>query len=56
MPEPSILTEDDDRAVRNDGMSDGYGYVVRAGDPATEVSGVLPFSLSQVEPGITCRR
>jgi len=39
-----VYLEGEAHAVRDDEMSDGYVYVVRAGDPATEVSGMLPFS------------
>ena len=45
-----VYLEGEAQAVRDDEMSDGYVYVVRAGDPATEVSGMLPFSRMQEFP------
>src|SRR5215203_1693862 len=39
----AVYLEGEVHAFRND-LTDGYVYIGRAGDPATEVSGVLPFS------------
>jgi signal transduction histidine kinase len=43
----SVYLEGEVHAFRND-QTDGYVYIGRAGDPATEVSGVLPFSRMKV--------
>ena len=40
----SVYLEGEAQAVTDDNMSDGWVYVMRAGDPLTEVSGALPFS------------
>lgn len=40
----AVYLEGELHAVTDDEMSDGYVYVMRAGDPVTEVSGMLPFS------------
>ena len=40
----SIYLEGEAQAVTDDSMSDGWVYVMRAGDPLTEVSGALPYS------------
>ncbi|HEV2863687.1 MAG TPA: ATP-binding protein [Pyrinomonadaceae bacterium] len=45
-----VYLEGEAHAVRDDEMSDGYVYVVRAGDPATEVGGMLPFSRMEEFP------
>ncbi len=39
-----IYLEGEVRAYRDDQAHDGYVYIGRAGEPNTEVSGVLPFS------------
>ena len=43
----SVYLEGEVHAFRHD-QTDGYVYIGRAGDPATEVSGVLPFSRMKV--------
>jgi signal transduction histidine kinase len=40
----AIFLEGEMHAYRNDNAHDGYVYISRAGDPASEVTGVLPFS------------
>jgi signal transduction histidine kinase len=40
----AIYLEGEVHAYRDEGQHDGYVYVGRAGDPATEVTGMLPFS------------
>jgi signal transduction histidine kinase len=40
----SVYLEGEVQAVRDESLSDGYIYIARAGDPATEVSGMLPYS------------
>src|SRR6266536_51373 len=40
----SIYLEGEIHAYRNDNAHDGYVYIARAGEPTTEVSGMLPFS------------
>ncbi len=40
----SIYLEGEVHAHRDDSTLDNYVYMARAGDPATEVSGMLPFS------------
>ncbi|HZB44907.1 MAG TPA: ATP-binding protein [Pyrinomonadaceae bacterium] len=40
----SVFLEGEVHAVTDDNMSDGFVYVMRAGDPLTEVSGALPYS------------
>ena len=40
----AIFLEGEMRAYRNDQAHDGYMYIARAGEPNTEVSGMLPFS------------
>jgi signal transduction histidine kinase len=40
----SVYLEGEVQAVTDDSMSDGFVYVMRAGDPLTEVSGALPYS------------
>src|SRR5882724_3079942 len=40
----SIFLEGEMHAYRDDNAHDGYVYISRAGDPASEVTGVLPFS------------
>src|SRR5258705_6549542 len=40
----AILLEGEMHAYRDDNAHDGYVYISRAGDPTSEVTGVLPFS------------
>src|SRR6267142_7049702 len=40
----AVFLEGDMHAYRDDNAHDGYVYISRAGDPASEVTGVLPFS------------
>ncbi|HYO62580.1 MAG TPA: ATP-binding protein [Pyrinomonadaceae bacterium] len=40
----AVYLEGEVHGVRDDEMSDGFVYIARAGDPATEVSGMLPYS------------
>ncbi len=40
----AIFLEGEMHAYRDDKAHDGYVYISRAGDPASEVTGVLPFS------------
>src|SRR5215217_8576572 len=40
----AILIEGEMHAYRDDNAHDGYVYIARAGDPASEVTGMLPFS------------
>ena len=40
----AIFLEGEMHAYRDDNAHDGYVYISRAGDPASEVTGVLPFS------------
>jgi signal transduction histidine kinase len=40
----SIFIEGEMHAYRDDNAHDGYVYISRAGDPASEVTGMLPFS------------
>ena len=40
----AIYLEGEMHAYRDDGAHDGYVYIARAGDAASEVSGMLPFS------------
>src|SRR5215207_2602782 len=40
----TIFIEGEMHAYRDDNAHDGYVYISRAGDPATEVTGMLPFS------------
>jgi signal transduction histidine kinase len=40
----AILIEGEMHAYRDDNAHDGYVYISRAGDPASEVTGMLPFS------------
>ena len=40
----SIFLEGEMHAYRDDNAHDGFVYISRAGDPASEVTGVLPFS------------
>lgn len=40
----AIYLEGEMHAYRNDDQHDGYVYIARAGDPASQVSGMLPFS------------
>lgn len=40
----AVYLEGEVHAYRDEMTHDGYVYIARAGDPATEVSGVLPFS------------
>ncbi|MBA3715283.1 MAG: GHKL domain-containing protein [Pyrinomonadaceae bacterium] len=39
-----VYLEGEMHAYRDEGQHDGYVYIARAGDPASEVSGMLPFS------------
>jgi signal transduction histidine kinase len=40
----AVFIEGEMHAYRDDNAHDGYVYISRAGDPASEVTGVLPFS------------
>src|SRR5882724_934479 len=40
----AIFLEGEMHAYRDDSAHDGYVYISRAGDPASEVTGMLPFS------------
>src|SRR5215207_3345568 len=40
----TVFLEGEMHAYRDDNAHDGYVYISRAGDPATEVTGMLPFS------------
>jgi signal transduction histidine kinase len=40
----TIFIEGEMHAYRDDNAHDGYVYIARAGDPASEVTGTLPFS------------
>lgn len=40
----SVFLEGEMHAYRDDNAHDGYVYISRAGDPASEVTGMLPFS------------
>src|SRR6267142_1765923 len=40
----AIFLEGEMHAYRDDNAHDGYVYISRAGDPASEVTGMLPFS------------
>lgn len=40
----TVYLEGEAQYLRDDNVSDGFVYVVRAGDPVTEVGGMLPFS------------
>src|SRR3984893_13078095 len=40
----AVFLEGEMHAYRDDNAHDGYVYISRAGDPASEVTGVLPFS------------
>jgi len=40
----AIFLEGEVHAYRDDNVHDGYVYIARAGDPASEVTGMLPFS------------
>jgi len=40
----AVYLEGEMHAYRDEAAHDGYVYIARAGDPATEVSGILPFS------------
>jgi signal transduction histidine kinase len=44
----AIYLEGEVRAYRDDQAHDGYVYIGRAGEPNTEVSGMLPFSRMKV--------
>jgi len=46
----AVYLDGEVHAVRDEGMSDGYVYVIRAGDPTTEVSGMLPYSRMKEYP------
>ncbi|HEY9283216.1 MAG TPA: ATP-binding protein [Pyrinomonadaceae bacterium] len=46
----SVYLEGEAHGVRDDEMSDGYVYIARAGDPATEVGGMLPYSRMKEYP------
>lgn len=39
-----VFLEGETHAMREDDMRDGFVYIARAGDPATEITGKLPFS------------
>jgi signal transduction histidine kinase len=43
-----VFLEGETHAFRDDGMRDGFVYIARAGDPATEITGKLPFSRMSV--------
>ncbi|HEX8556901.1 MAG TPA: ATP-binding protein [Pyrinomonadaceae bacterium] len=49
----TVYLEGEVHAVRSDEMSDAYVYIARAGDPATEVSGMLPYSRMTEHPSTT---
>ena len=40
----AIFIEGEMHAYRDDNKHDGHVYIARAGDPASEVTGMLPFS------------
>ena len=40
----AVFLEGEMHAYRDDNAHDGYVYISRAGDPASEVTGMLPFS------------
>src|ERR1700687_574740 len=40
----AVFLEGEMHAYRDDNAHDGYVYISRAGDPASEVTGALPFS------------
>jgi len=46
-----VYLEGEVQSVRDESISDGYIYIARAGDPATEVSGMLPYSRMTEYPG-----
>ena len=46
----AVYLEGEVHAVNDDEASDGYVYVLRAGDPITEVSGMLPYSRMKEYP------
>jgi signal transduction histidine kinase len=46
----AVYLEGEVHAVHEDEISDGYVYVIRAGDPVTEVSGMLPYSRMKEYP------
>ena len=46
----SVYLEGEAHGVRDDEMSDGYVYIARAGDPLTEVGGMLPYSRMREYP------
>ncbi|HEX8634248.1 MAG TPA: ATP-binding protein [Pyrinomonadaceae bacterium] len=48
-----VYLEGEVQSVRDESISDGYIYIARAGDPATEVSGLLPYSRMTENPGTT---
>jgi signal transduction histidine kinase len=39
-----VILEGEAQFLRDENMRDGFVYIVRAGDPMTEVSGMLPYS------------
>jgi signal transduction histidine kinase len=47
----AVYLEGEVQSVRDESISDGYIYIARAGDPATEVSGMLPYSRMTKYPG-----
>lgn len=49
----TVYLEGEVHARRDEDRLDGYVYIVRAGDPATEVSGKLPFSRMTEFPSIS---
>lgn len=42
-----VLLAGETHALRDENMRDGFVYIARAGDPATEITGKLPFSRMQ---------
>jgi signal transduction histidine kinase len=49
----SVYLEGEAQAFRDDNLLDGFVYIARAGDPATEVSGRLPYSRMTEFPATT---
>jgi signal transduction histidine kinase len=49
----NVFLEGEAQATSDEEMSDGYVYIMRAGDPLTEVSGMLPFSRMKEFPLMT---
>jgi signal transduction histidine kinase len=40
----AVYLEGEAHALRDENVLDDYGFIIRAGDPVTEVSGMLPYS------------